>query len=92
VPLLLAAGLGRAGNILVLLLDFYALAILAVSIMSWFPLRPGSPVWPVYRFLMRITDPVLARVRAAMPRFSSIDISPMVVLLGIFVLQALIRG
>lgn len=91
-PLLLAAGLGQVGNVLVILLNLYALAILAVSIMSWFPLRPGSPVWPVYRFLMRITDPVLSRVRAAMPRFSTIDISPMVVLLGIFVLQALIQG
>lgn len=91
-PLLLAAGLGQVGNVLVLLLDFYALAILAASILSWFPLRPGSPMWPVYRFLMRITDPVLSRVRAAMPRFSTIDISPMVVLLGIFVLQALIQG
>lgn len=75
-----------------LLLDLYAIAILAVSIMSWFPLRPGSGLWPVYRFLASITDPVLEKVRAAMPQFSTVDISPMIVLLAIFVIQAIIRG
>ncbi len=87
-----AAGLGQVGNALVLLLDIYALVILAASVLSWFPLRPGSPMWPVYRFLLRITDPVLGAIRSALPQFSTVDISPMVALLGIFLLQALIRG
>jgi YggT family protein len=53
-------------------------------------MRPGSPVAPVAQFLYRITEPVLAPVRRALPSMGGIDLSPLVVILGIQILMGIL--
>ena len=72
------------------LLYLYTLAIFARAILSFFPMRPGSPIAPVAQFLYRITEPVLAPVRRALPSMGGIDLSPLVVILGIQILTGIL--
>lgn len=73
-------------NIVAQLLSLFSLAIFARAILSFFPMRPGSPIAPVAQFLYRITEPVLAPVRRVLPSMGGLDLSPLVVILGIQIL------
>ncbi len=66
-------------------LFLYALivAIFLRAILSWFPLDPRAPY---YQFLIRVTEPLLEPVRRLLPRLGAIDLSPMVVLLLLFLM------
>ena len=52
----------------------------------------NSFVRQVYEFLHQVTEPMLAPVRRIMPNLGTIDISPIVVLIGISFLQILWAG
>jgi len=77
-------------NIVAQLLSLFSLAIFARAILSFFPMRPGSPIAPVAQFLYRITEPVLAPVRRALPSMGGLDLSPLVVILGIQILTGIL--
>ena len=49
----------------------------------------NSFVRQVYEFLIQVTEPMLAPVRRIMPNLGTIDISPIIVLIGISFLQYL---
>ncbi len=49
------------------LLTIYIVVFIARAVLSWFPMRYGSPLQPVARFLERATEPVLAPVRRLIP-------------------------
>lgn len=72
------------------LLSLFTLAIFARAILSFFPIRPGSPIAPVSQFLYRITEPVLAPVRRVLPPMGGLDLSPLVVILGIQILTSIL--
>ena len=56
--------------------------------MSWLPnLNPNNPI---ARFLYQVTEPVLAPIRSALPPMGGIDLSPLVVFLGISVIMQLV--
>ena len=61
--------------ILVQILNF---AIIVRALMSWF--NP-SPENPIVRFVIEITEPVLAPLRRIVPRVGMIDITPIVAIL-----------
>ncbi len=69
-------------NLLDLVMRLYGFCIIAVAVISW--VAPRS-THPAIMFLRSITDPVLYRVRKAMPFIyqSGIDFSPIVVLLAV---------
>ena len=48
-------------------------------------------VWTVTDFLYRITEPALRRIRAFLPSFGGIDLSPLVLLLLIWVARAVVE-
>jgi len=48
-------------------------------------------VWTIGDFLYRITEPALRPIRNMMPRFGGIDLSPIVLILLIFVAQEVLR-
>ena len=55
--------------------------LLARVVMSWIPnLDPNNPI---ARFLYQATEPVLAPIRSVLPPMAGIDLSPLVVFLGI---------
>jgi YggT family protein len=60
---------------LIYILNF---AIIVRSLMSWF--NP-SPENPIVRFVIEITEPVLAPLRRIVPRIGMIDITPIVAIL-----------
>jgi YggT family protein len=72
------------------LLSLFTLAIFARAILSFFPMRPGSPIAPIAQFLFRITEPVLAPVRRVLPPMGGLDLSPLVVILGIQILTSIL--
>ena len=68
-----------------LVLVAYMWIIIARSIISW--VHP-DPYNPIVRFLYRVTEPVLRPVRRRLPTMQmGLDLSPMIVLLGIYFLK-----
>ena len=63
---------------------FFYFAIFARVILSWFP---GSVNNPIVVFIYAVTEPILAPIRRIVPRFGMIDLSPMVALLAIVLIQ-----
>jgi YggT family protein len=64
--------------------------------MSWFPPTPGTTYAQIYEVFDKITEPVLAPVRAMMPPMrmgaTALDLSPIVVLLGLQLILRIICG
>ncbi|MDY8108216.1 YggT family protein [Fulvimarina sp. 2208YS6-2-32] len=82
-------------NVLMLALNIYWWIIIASAILSWLYafniVNAGNQfVDSIGQFLYRATEPVFRRVRRVMPDLGGIDLSPLVVLLGIFFLQQVI--
>jgi YggT family protein len=67
------------------LIYLYMLVIFIRIIMSWFPPTPGTTYAQIFEVFDRVTEPVLAPVRALLPpvRMGSmgLDLSPIVVFL-----------
>jgi YggT family protein len=71
-------------SILSLVLDAYSFVVLVSVIVSWLSLAEDNPIARVTRTL---TEPVLAPIRRLLPTGAGLDISPMVLLLGIRLLK-----
>ena len=65
------------------------LAIFARAILSWFPVSPGNPFKAM---VDQITEPVLMPIRRFMPRTGSLDLSPMITILIIILIQSVLQG
>jgi YggT family protein len=73
-----------------LLLWAYIWIIIARAVVSW--VNP-DPFNPIVRFLYRVTEPVLRPIRHRLPTLAlGLDLSPMVVVLGIYLLESLLVG
>ena len=70
-----------------------SLAILARVLLSWVRV---SPYHPAVEFLYRITEPILAPLRRIIPPVGMVDISPIIAMLLLQIIQqvvvAIIRG
>lgn len=71
-------------------LDVLALLVMVRVIISWVP--GINPFNPLVRWLRRIVDPILAPFRKLLPTFASIDISPLLAILVIYLLADLLRN
>jgi YggT family protein len=72
--------------LIVTLIDFYSLVVLGAVIMSWLPVSRRNPLAAT---LYGLTEPVLAPIRRALPPMGGIDLSPMVLLIGLQLLKRL---
>ena len=70
------------------LIDLYSLIVLIAVVLSWVRLDPRNPVVTA---IYRLTEPVLAPIRKALPPMGGLDLSPMVLLLVLQVLKGLVR-
>jgi len=71
------------------LLSLYVLLIIVRAVISWFSPNPYNEL---YRWLIRLTEPVLAPLRRIIP-LQGIDISPIIAILLIdLVLKRLLLG
>lgn len=80
---------------LVLILQIYFYAVLAWVILSWIPTSSGHPLGRVSSFLDRIILPVIRPLRRVIPPLrlggGMLDLSPIVLLLGINILINLVQ-
>jgi YggT family protein len=73
------------------LINIYSLVLLVSILVSWVNADPYNPI---VRFLRSATEPVLARVRRALPFvvIGAFDLSPIVVMLGLQFLRTFLVG
>ena len=82
---------GPVGELLCSLVLLYTIVIFLVIVFSWFPIQPGGGADGIFRFLRRLTDPVLLPLRRLIPPIGgAIDVSPLLVILVLFVLRGFI--
>jgi YggT family protein len=67
-----------------MVLTFYMWLIIARAVISWVNADPRNAI---VRFLYSATEPVLYRVRRALPLMGGIDFSPVAVIIVIVVLR-----
>ena len=67
-----------------LILWLYMWIVIARAVISW--VNP-DPYNPIVRFLINATEPVLYRIRRALPMLGGIDFSPMLLIVAILFLQ-----
>ncbi len=69
------------------LIDLYSLIVLVAIVMSWIQLPPSNPI---AQFVIAVTEPVLGPIRRALPPMAGLDFSPMVLLIGLQILNSLL--
>ena len=81
-------------QLLVQLLDLYIIVIVVRIVLSWFPMSPGTAMASIYRFVQVLTEPLLGPIRRALPpaRMGSMgfDFSPMILMIGIYIVRGII--
>jgi YggT family protein len=73
---------------LVTVIQLYSFLLLGRIVLSWIPSIDRSTA--IVRFLYQITEPVLEPVRRILPPLGMIDLSPLVVFLGLQLLQSVL--
>jgi YggT family protein len=86
-----------AGQLILKILDIYSAIIIASAIMSWLVAFGvvnvrNQVIRVVVDLLYRVTEPVLRPIRRFLPNLGGIDISPVVALLLIIVIQHFIAN
>ncbi len=69
--------------LVVKIIGFYEIVIIVRIVLSWVPHNVHHPAAV---FLYKITEPVLAPVRRVIPSIGGIDVSPIVVFIGLHVI------
>ena len=64
------------------------IAIVARSLLSWFPLGSSNNNHPLVAVVYQITEPVLGPLRKVVPKLGMFDITPIVAI----ILLSLLRG
>jgi YggT family protein len=76
-------------QLLINVLYVFIIVMLIRVVFSWISPYPTNAVT---RLAYRITEPVLAPIRRMLPPMSGIDLSPMVVMLGAYLLISILRN
>ena len=82
-------------DVVMYILEFYKYIIIASAIFSWLyafnVINSGNQfVGIIGNFLHQVTEPLLGPIRRMMPNLGTIDISPIVLFIGIYFLQRVI--
>ena len=77
-------------QVLCALLTVYWLVVLARVLLSWFPIRPGTPIASAYVVLRDLTEPVLAPLRRVIPPVGMLDMSSLVLIIGLAILRGIV--
>jgi YggT family protein len=76
--------------LVVTLAQILTLAIILRAVLSWFP---GSrTLAPVTGLLAAVTDPLLTPIRRRLPMFGAFDLSPLLAILLIGIVESLLLG
>jgi len=82
-------------KVLVVALDFYQWIVIVNVVISWlmaFNVINTSKqfVHMLMDFTYSMTEPLYRRIRSILPHMNGIDLSPIIVLLGIFLIQGIL--
>jgi YggT family protein len=82
-------------DVLLIVLQLYAYVIIGAAILSWLVAfnvvnRYNDVVRSIWNLVTALTEPLLRPIRSVVPNFGGIDISPIILLLGIFFLERVI--
>lgn len=78
------------------ILNFYQLVIFVNILLGWLVMfgiidpYKHKIVMNIFMFTRAVTEPIYAQVRRFLPNFGPLDFSPIVVILGIYVLSAVL--
>jgi YggT family protein len=77
------------------IIDIYTWIVIASAIMSWLVAfgvvnTRNQFIRFVVDFLYRVTEPLLRPLRRMLPNLGGVDISPVILLLGLFFLRSLL--
>lgn len=83
------------GELLLKILDIYTWLVIASVIFSWLIAfnvvnTHNRIIFTVWDFLNRVTEPVLRPIRRIMPNLGAVDLSPLVLILLLWLLQRII--
>ena len=76
-------------DLLLRLIDLYALVILVRVVLSWLPVDHDQP-W--VRIVVDVTEPVVGPIRRVLPSFGGLDFSPLVAMLLLQLMRNLLAG
>ncbi|SET81093.1 YggT family protein [Oceanicella actignis] len=84
-------------TILLMILNLAWWIVIIQAVMSWLinfdVINLRQPlVYQIWSGLNRITEPVYRRIRAVIPPMGGLDLSPVIVLIGIMALQVIIAN
>ncbi len=85
--IILANVLLGLGQILHGLIFFFQILIFAAVVMSWVSADPRNPL---VQFVRNTTDPLFFRVRRYIPPMGMLDLSPIVVIFGLMLIDAVV--
>lgn len=72
------------------LIALYMVILVGRAILSWFPVRPGTPLATISGVLHDLTEPVLAPLRRIIPPAGMFDLSFIVLWILLIVVRAMI--
>jgi len=77
------------------IITLYVWILIASAILSWLVafnvVNPHNPiVRNIGEFLWRVTEPVLAPIRRILPNLGGIDISPVILIIGLYFIRNLL--
>ena len=79
-------------EIICTLITIFIVLLFARAVLSWFPLERGGALAQVSDLLVRLTDWALRPLRAIIPPAGMFDLSFLVLVLGLFILQRALCG
>jgi YggT family protein len=82
-------------TVLIMAINIYIWLVVAGVILSWLVAfnvinTSNNIVYMIGDFLHKITEPALKRIRRFMPDLGGIDISPMILILGLLLIQMIL--
>lgn len=82
-------------DVLLIVLHLYQYVVIAAVVFSWLVafnvVNMRNPVVnAIGEVIFRVTEPVLARIRRILPSFGTLDLSPIVLLLLLFLIERVI--
>lgn len=75
------------GTFIQVLFQVLIFAILIRALISWFPIGQDSPI---IRILDDVTEPILAPLRKVVPRLGMMDITPIVAMIALQILESML--
>jgi len=78
--------------IIVWLLTAYLVILAGRAVLSWFPVRSGTFLAGLNALLFDLTEPVLRPVRRVIPPAGMLDLSFLVVFVGIMILRGVVAA